>query len=151
MQDSKKTQKKTDAEEKLVKALADFQNLQRDMVKRLEAERIILKSVMLKDLLELGDDLEIALQHVSDSRAVAESLPLLLEKYKRVTENLGAEEIACKTGDVFDPTLHEAIGVDSDGKDGTISKIMQKGYKIGEIIVRPVRVVVNKDISTSEK
>ena len=60
-------------------------------------------------------------------------------------EDIGAEIIECKPGDVFDAEVHEAIGVVHEGKkDGTVATVVQNGYRLGDIIVRPARVIVNK-------
>jgi molecular chaperone GrpE (heat shock protein) len=64
--------------------------------------------------------------------------------------------IDTKEGDVFDPRMHEAISeeekVTTEGEDKqtenetpqqqTIAKVLQKGYKIGEKVIRPTKVVV---------
>lgn len=48
-----------------------------------------------------------------------------------------------KVGETFDPNLHESIeliATDDKSKDNTIAQVLQKGYKIGEVILRPARI-----------
>ena len=69
-----------------------------------------------------------------------------MEKFRKVIDDMGAELIECKIDDTFDPEVHEAVGiVQGDEKNnGTISQVVQNGYRFGEVIVRPTRVIVYK-------
>jgi molecular chaperone GrpE len=52
-----------------------------------------------------------------------------------------------KRGDTFDPSLHEAVGMqetDKKEKDHTVEDVIQKGYKINNKIIRSAKVVINE-------
>lgn len=58
--------------------------------------------------------------------------------------NQGVQEVALKPGDDFDPNQHDAMSQEQSDQfeDGQIIRIMRKGYKMGERLVRPANVVV---------
>ena len=62
---------------------------------------------------------------------------------RETLEKLGLEEIAAD-GQAFDPTLHNAVmREDADGAEAdTVTEVLQKGYKLGERILRPAMVKV---------
>ena len=102
-----------------------------------------------KVFLSILDDLEAATQHVLDSQdkaPIAEGLVLINQRIKTALANIGIEEIEA-LGEKHDPNLHEAIAVDpvdDPEKDGVIIQVLKKGYKLGDILVRPASVVVGK-------
>jgi len=71
------------------------------------------------------------------------------KQLENVLAENGIEEIPAKIGDTFDPTLHEAVSDSNDANKHSnnsnemrIKRIVLKGYKMGEKIIRPARVVV---------
>jgi molecular chaperone GrpE len=130
----------------LKQALADYQNLKRDMDKRLQFEGDLVRADVLRTLIGIADDVDIALSHKDggDENGWREGIVMILQKMQSVVEQSGARKIECDVGDMFDPRLHEAVGVLYEGKDGTIAKIVQNGYTLGDVMVKPVRVIVNK-------
>lgn len=139
-----RSDREKELEIKLKKALADYQNLKRDMENRLQFEGELVKADVLRSIIDLADDIDIAVDHVEDEKGWREGVTLILEKFRVVIDDMGAEIIECKEGDVFDAKVHEAVGVVYEGEDGTIAKVIQNGYRFGDIIVRPARVIVNK-------
>lgn len=131
-------------ENKLKKALADYQNLKKDMDKRLDFESNLLRADLLRSVVDIADDIDVAIDHVKDEKGWREGVTMILEKFRSSIEGMGAEMIECKPGDQFNAELHEAIGVVYEGDPGTIAKVIQNGYRIGETIIRPSRVMVNK-------
>lgn len=59
-------------------------------------------------------------------------------------ESQGVQEVALKPGDAFDPNQHDAMAQEESDEfeEGQIIRIMRKGYKMGERLVRPANVVV---------
>ncbi len=125
-------------------ALSDFQNMKRDMEKRLEFERLLVKSDLLKSVICLADDIDLAMDNAKEEKGWKEGLTIILEKFKKTIGEMGAEVIAVKDGDKFDASVHEAVGVVDGEKEGTIAKVLQNGYRMGEVIIRPARVLVIK-------
>ena len=63
----------------------------------------------------------------------------------KVLADHGMQEIVVSVGDTFDPTVHQPMSMvqcSEQSKDHTIASIVQKGYRVGERIIRPARVTV---------
>ncbi len=125
-------------EERLKRTLADYQNLER----RIEEERKLLSrlsSVLLVEkFLPVLENLENAQKHLSD-----QGLELVIKQFKEVLASEGVEEIESE-GKQFDPKYHEAIETEQGEDDNKITKVLTKGYKIEDKVIKPVRVVVTK-------
>ena len=72
-------------------------------------------------------------------------MQLIFEQLYKALENAGLEEIKALDED-FDPNVHNAVMTDNveDKDDGKITKVLQKGYKLRDKVVRPSMVAVNK-------
>ena len=140
----KKTDKTQELENQLKRALADYANLQ----KRVEGERRELaeyfKSIFAFKFLPVLDSLEAALKTVNQEAAggIEQGLKLAVEQFKKVLEEEGVEEIRIDDG--FNPALHEAVEVVLGKQDNKIVEVVTKGYKLGEKILRPAKVKVEK-------
>lgn len=72
-----------------------------------------------------------------------EGVALILRKLERFLADEGVVEIEA-LGQLFDPAFHEAIGVDSDSgaESGTVTQVVQRGYRLGDRVLRPALVRV---------
>ncbi|MBN2100960.1 nucleotide exchange factor GrpE [Candidatus Dojkabacteria bacterium] len=131
-------------ENSLKKALSDYQNLRKDMEKRLDFEEKVIRSDLLRKIIDLADDIDVAVDHVEDEKGWREGITQILSKFRLIISEMGGEIIDAKEGDKFNADLHEAVGIVCEGKDGHIAKVVQNGYKLGDMVVRPARVLVNK-------
>lgn len=141
----RKSQK--DTELQLARALADYDNL----VKRLSREReeVVLRATkgLVADLLPVVDSIERAQEHLKD-----EGLKMALTHLHKVLREHGVEEIMVSAGDKFDAGIHEAGVIIDGGKDGTIAKVLAKGYKWKDgAVLRPVKVQVYGEKPEKEK
>lgn len=125
------------------RALADYQNLQRRSAEeRKEYAGYTLASVVL-NFLPILDDLNRALDSAEDDIAEhpwIEGVRLVQQKFNAVLEAAGVKEIAVE-GQAFDPNVHEAIGY-VPGPEGRVVHHLERGYAIGDRVVRPARVMV---------
>ena len=123
-------------EDMLKRTLADYQNLER----RIEEERRMLSKLssllLIEKLLPILDNLESAQMHIND-----EGLELVIKQFKEVLSSEGISEIQAD-GQTFDPNLHEAIEIQEGQEDNKIVKVINKGYKIDDKVIRPAKVVV---------
>lgn len=132
-------------EDRLRRAMADFDNLQRryqrELAREVQAERIR----VITPWLRLVDDLERALEHTEQDRGpVAEGVRAILQNAQAVVEQLGFRRID-DFGQPFDPARHIAVGtVESDAPPGTVVAVVQPGYGTDEEVVRPAGVIVAK-------
>lgn len=130
-----------------LRLMAEFDNFRRRVAK----EKIDLITTasegVLKNLLPIIDDFERALQNIEqseDSEAVKQGTNLIYKKLKDFLKSNGVEEIEA-VGLDLDTDLHEAIAQlpASDSKQkGKIIEVTQKGYKLGEKVIRFAKVVV---------
>jgi molecular chaperone GrpE len=107
------------------------------------------KAEVLRGVLPVLDDLERALQAAGldpegDSEdGLAHGVLLVFRSLRDTLVKNGIEAVD-PTGEKFDPTAHEALSMlKADGvESGTVVETMQKGYRLGEQLIRPARVVV---------
>ena len=134
----------SELKEKYLRLLADFDNYRKRTASDLEAARREGRLEVLRAVLPVLDDLERALEHAeADPGAVLEGVRKVKDAFLRILAGLGVEEVPGK-GEAFDPAFHEAIGVIEGEEDGRVAEVYQKGYKVGDFLVRPARVAVTK-------
>jgi molecular chaperone GrpE len=127
------------------RAAADYQNLKRRGEKEREEYGRLATAALVINILPLLDDLERALQSV-DVRLAGltwvDGIRLIYRKFQAVMEVAGLTEIKAE-GETFDPNLHEAV-MYGEGEEGKVVAEVQKGYRLGERVIRPAMVVVGK-------
>jgi molecular chaperone GrpE len=107
------------------------------------------KAEVLREVLPVLDDLERALQAAGldpegdSDDGLAHGVLLVFRSLREALTRNGIEAVD-PTGERFDPNLHEALSTQpADGAEsGTVVETMQKGYRLGEQLIRPARVVV---------
>jgi molecular chaperone GrpE len=128
---------------------ADFENFRKRMSAEVLAATGRGKAEVLRDVLPVLDDLERALQAAGldpegdSDDGLAHGVLLVFRSLRDSLSKNGIEAVD-PTGERFDPTLHEALSTQpADGAEpGTVIETMQKGYRLGEQLIRPARVVV---------
>lgn len=129
-----------------VRLAADFDNFR----KRQEQERENLikygTEAALKKMIEVLDNFERgqkALENVEDCEKVKESFNLVHKQVHEALSKLGLEEIKA-VGEEFDPNFHEAVmqTPTSEHPEHTVINELQKGYKLGDKVLRPTLVNV---------
>lgn len=126
----------------LQRVQADFANYRKRALRDQEAAGERAKAVVVSQLLPVIDDLDRARSHGD-----LESGPLksVADKLAAALAGLGLVEFGIE-GEVFDPSLHEAVQHEGDGSADSsrlvIGTVMRKGYKLGEFVLRPAMVAV---------
>jgi molecular chaperone GrpE len=122
---------------------ADFDNF-RKRAARERAELITLANERLvKELLPILDDLERALVAATEHQeaALEDGVRLVHQSLENLLARQGLQEI--DAAGMFDPHMHEALlSQPSDAAEGSVIDVVQKGYMLGDRVVRPARVVV---------
>jgi len=122
------------------RAKADYVNALKRFEADAKASELKGKVKAVETLLPAFDALERAKEHSE----IPEGFQAIAKQLENAFASLGLEEIG-KVGERFDPALHEAFGqdtADSTETDDTITAVLEKGWKIGEQIIRPARVRV---------
>jgi molecular chaperone GrpE len=141
-----------DAEDKLLRELAENDNLRKRHEKELiDSHKFSIKNFSL-DILTVSDNFQRAIHSIPkddlEASSVLKNLVVGLESVEKemhvVFERNGVKPFE-SMGDTFNPELHQAVSYkNSDKKSGVIIEEMQKGYKIAERLLRPAMVTVSK-------
>ena len=132
-----------------LRLFAEFENFR----KRTSKERIELFSTasegVMSSLLPILDDFDRALSEIDKSEDVAhlEGIVLISNKLRETLKSKGLEIVETNTGDVFDADIHEAITqipAPSSDLKGKIVDVVEKGYKLGDKIIRFPKVVIGQ-------
>ncbi|MCL4127321.1 UNVERIFIED_CONTAM: hypothetical protein GTU68_012791 [Idotea baltica] len=133
-----------------LRLFAEFENFK----KRTSRERIELfktaNQEVMTVLLPILDDFERALTHIEDDKEAEElrkGVLLIYQKLVKSLEQKGLTKIEVKQGDKFDAEIHEAITqipAPSKKLKGKIIDVTEKGYKLGEKIIRYPKVVIGQ-------
>ena len=142
---------RTAFEEKYIRANADFNNFKNRTEKEFQRWILNLKETMTLDLLSISDDFERAFSGYEKLQKNNDNCEALLDGfkmiYKSLQKNIEKHQVKeIKDNHVFDPNLHEAIAhIDSEKhKSGEIVEVVQKGFKIGDKVLRAAKVCVAK-------
>ena len=133
--------------DKLLRRQAEFENYR----KRVERERAELyqrgRDDVLLQFLPVVDNFERALSSLETSEGDAEALrhgvELIHKQFKDALAKFGLEEVEA-VGQTFDPHVHEAVTTEATDKhkENTVIQEFQRGYKIGDRLLRPAKVKV---------
>ncbi len=128
------------------RALAEFANYKKRTERESSETRSRLKGEILLPLLDIYDDLKLALldkPQDGDASQWAAGIEMIHSKFQTLLQNMEVEVIDQKEVP-FDPNLHEAITYEEseDVQEGHVIDVFQSGYRIGERVIRPARVRV---------
>ncbi len=142
---------KKDTYDKYLRSVADLDNYRKRTKRDIDEAKAEAKTKVLKEILPVVDNLERALAHEgADVNAVLEGVRLVQRQFLTALERLDVTPVDAM-GAPFDPNLHEAIGQEeSDAPPGSVAKVLQTGYKLGDRLLRPALVVIAKPRSTAE-
>jgi molecular chaperone GrpE len=133
--------------DKFLRLFAEFENYKRRTSKeRIELFKTANQEVLLA-MLPVLDDFDRALVEISKSEdeLLAKGVELIHEKLKSTLVSKGLEQVEVKAGDSFDADFAEAITqipAPSDKMKGKIVDVLEKGYKLGDKIIRYPKVVI---------
>ena len=127
------------------RAAADFQNYKRRTDQEREELGRLANAALVINILPILDDLERALTSV-DARLAGltwiDGIRLIYRKFQAVLEASGVREIKAE-GEDFDPRFHEAV-MYGEGEEGKVISEVQKGYMLGDRVIRPSAVVIGR-------
>jgi molecular chaperone GrpE len=130
---------------------ADFENFRKRMTAEVQASAARGKGELLREVVPVLDDLERAIQAAGldpegDSEdGLAHGVLLVFRSLRDSLSRNGVEAVDPK-GEKFDPMAHEALSTQpvEGTESGTVVEVLQKGYRLGDQLVRPARVVVSE-------
>jgi molecular chaperone GrpE len=123
---------------------AEFANYKKRALREQESLISRAHERLVKELLPVLDDLGRALEaaELHEEAKLEEGVRLVHRQLADVLSKEGLAEI--ETNGVFDPNVHEALlSQPSDAPEGSVIEVVQKGYTLGDRVLRPARVVIS--------
>jgi molecular chaperone GrpE len=142
--------------DRLLRVSAEFENYKKRSAREMEDFRKYANQSLLKEMLSVVDNLELAITSSQDGKTadktLIEGLNLTLNEILRVFEKFHVTPIEAK-GKPFDPAYHEAVMREEtdDYPENTVISEFQKGYLIHDRLLRPAMVVVALPKTTKAK
>jgi len=134
----------------LKRVAADFENYRRRAARDQESLVARAHERLVKELLPVLDDLERALEAAAEHEEakLEEGVRLVHRELSQALAKEGLVEI--ETNGRFDPHVHEALlSQPSEADEGTVIEVIQKGYRLGDRVLRPARVVISQGAGAS--
>ena len=141
------------AEEHLLRARAEMQNVQRraridvEKASKFGLEKILKALLPIVDSLEMGVDSIVQEENEQNLESVKEGMNLTLKLFE---DTLKQFDVTCLDphGDAFDPNFHEAISMvpHADVDPNTVIQVIQKGYNLNGRVIRPAKVIVSQEV-----
>jgi len=128
----------------LKRVAADFENYRKRVARDQESLVARAHERLVKALIPILDDLERALEAADEHEEakLEEGVALVHRSLADLLAREGLAEI--ETEGAFDPHVHEALLAQpaEDAESGSVLQVLQKGYRLGDVVVRPARVIV---------
>ncbi len=136
------TAKTAELEDRLLRTLAEYDNFKKRTVKEKEDIHFLAKGELIGKLLPVFDNFDRA-QQFSSAEEYTKGVDMIITQFFQILEGLEVRSTA-KVGDPFDPALHEAIfREEKEGaEENTITEVLQKGYAVGDKVIRTAMVKV---------
>ena len=136
---------KNDARERMLRIAAEFENYKKRVRKEQSESEAKARESVIRDMLEVIDNLEraVAVGEGADPKALQQGVQLVLRLFGNKLERYDVKPFDAK-GQAFDPRLHDAISQvpTADAPPGSVVNEVQKGYRIGDRLLRPAMVSV---------
>ncbi len=136
-----------EAKDKHLRLAAEFDNFRKRMVRERAEARGKAQAEVVASLVDALDDLA-RFAHVdpaqTDAKTIHDGVDLVERKFWKALDPLGVKRVD-EVGVPFDPNLHEAVTTapaEDPAQDHTVGAVLQAGYRLGTLLLRPARVVV---------
>ena len=144
-----KEQEAGETYDRLLRVSAEFDNYKKRSAREMEDFRKFANQSLIKDMLSVVDNLELAMNSTNDHKSIdkdlLQGLDMTHREILKVFEKFNVKPIDAK-GQPFDPAFHEAVMQEEtdDVEKNTVVNELQKGYMIHDRLLRPSMVVVAK-------
>jgi molecular chaperone GrpE len=139
---------KAELKDRMLRIAAEFENYKKRTRKEMSEHEAKTREAVLRDFLDIADNLQRAITSWTeggekDVKSVQDGVELVLRLFKSKLQCYSVTAIEAK-GQPFDPRLHDAISQapSAEVTPGTVLHELQKGYRVGERLLRPAIVVV---------
>ena len=142
-QESEPAESEPAQDDRLLRLAADFENFKKRAARERQEYVQLANERLIAELIPILDDLERALSSAEqhEEAQLEDGVRLVHRALAGLLERHGVSPI--ETEGKFDPHVHEALlSQPSEAEEGSVIDVVQKGYRLGERVVRPARVVV---------
>lgn len=132
-------------QDRVLRMRAEFDNFRKRMARESDRIKQQAAEALIRDLLPVADHLELALRHKEGGAdALGEGVEMVLRQFHEVLGRHGLEPIEA-VGQPFNPEVHEAVTQreSTDVPPDSVIEEFQKGYRLGQMVLRPSKVVVS--------
>ncbi|MDR2352966.1 MAG: nucleotide exchange factor GrpE [Deltaproteobacteria bacterium] len=142
--------------EKFLRALADHENARRRHEKELTSARQYGTEAVLREVILVLENLYLALSYADSNdpsvKALADGVSMTIKDCLNKLGDYGFKELKASPGDIFDPNYHEVMGQEADPRypNGTITKVLSRGYALRDRLLKPIKVLVAKNTANPE-
>lgn len=143
-------QEKSQLEERFIRLQADFDNHRKRTLREKQEALSYGHENVVKDVLVVVDNLDRAIEHASassgaDFEGMLQGVELVRRELLAVLVKHGVSAIEAE-GEGFDPNIHEALAQMEDERvpAGRVARMLQRGYRLRDRLLRPARVMVSK-------
>lgn len=137
-------QEKEEWKTKCLRALADYQNLEKRTAERIGEARVYAGERIIRDMLDVLDTLEKAQAHLKDP-----GLGLAMKDFESVLKRNDVQKLET-LGNLFDPMSMECIEVEESEEDNIVLSELRSGYIMGEKVIRVAQVKVGKTMPNAK-
>jgi len=137
------TRERDDYLDRLQRLKAEFDNYRKRAARDQESFAARANEGLVKELLPVLDDLERALDAAErhEEAKLEDGVRLIHQAFSQALRKQGLDEI--ETDGKFDPHVHESLlSQPSEAEEGSVIEVVQKGYRLGDRVLRPARVVI---------
>lgn len=129
--------------DKILRQMAEFDNYRKRTTKEKTDIYVDVKAKCAAELLPMIDNFERALECPCEDESFKKGIDMIFHQFRQILTSMGVEEIEA-LGVEFDPQVHHAVSQVEDENFGEniVSQVYQKGYRIGDKVIRPAMVVV---------
>ncbi|MBF4489855.1 MAG: molecular chaperone GrpE [Psychrobacter glaciei] len=131
------------AKEGTARANAEAYNAQKRMEQEADKSKKFALQKFAKELLDIVDNLERAMENADANDPVAEGVQLTHKALLALLTKNGVEVVEPQ-GEKFNADFHEAVGIDPDAEADTVGTVLQKGYSLNGRLLRPAMVRVGQ-------
>ena len=128
---------KAELNDKFLRICAEYDNFRRRSQKEKDGLFGDIRANTVSQFLPVYDNLERALKQPTEDEAYKKGVEMIMTQFCTTLQKLGVEEIEC-LGEKFDPAMHNAVmHVDDEEKgENEIVEVFQKGFKLGDKVIR---------------
>lgn len=134
-----------------MRTAADMENFRKRASREREESMRYANQSLLEDLLPILDNFDMGMQAASQEEGsmIFIGMDMVRKQLNEFLTNAGVKEVDAE-GKEFDPNLHEAVSQEEseDAKEGTVLRVMRRGYMLRDRLLRPATVVVAKSPET---